>query len=116
MATAPRETLGQVVRIQLRGTEAIPQHVAIRKSTGQEVEWYSDTARIIRFAKSPFKKSEFHVPANGSVRSGPAKREADTCAHCAQTPATNHPKGHHVYDVIEPKGPVVVDPQIIILD
>ena len=116
MATVPREAIGKILHIQIRGTQVIPDHVPIRKSRGEEVEWHSDTARIIRFAKSPFSKVEFRVPANGSVRSGPPKKEAETCPDCAQTPATNHAKGHHDYDVLEMKGPVVVDPQIIILD
>lgn len=116
MATVPRPALGKIIHVQIRGTQVIPTHVPIRKSRGEEVEWHSDTARSIKFAKSPFSKDEFHVAANGSVRSGPAKKEAETCPDCTQTPATNHPKGHHDYDIVELKGPVVVDPQIIILD
>jgi hypothetical protein len=51
--------------------------VRVSKSVGEEITWFShDNKRaIVVFASadgSPFQETHFHVPAGGSVSSGPA--------------------------------------------
>ncbi len=118
MATAPRGLSEKIIVVEITATGAIPDSVIISKSRKQEVEWRSKKAHIVRFpaAKCPFTESEFLVPANSGIRSGPAKEQAETCDTCSHHPAPSHVKGHHAYNIHESKGPVVVDPQIIILD
>ena len=53
--------------------------VHVSKSAGHEVTWFSRTKAIITFSSesgSPFAETTFHVPAGGSVSSGPAKPAA----------------------------------------
>ncbi len=117
MATVPRGVSEKIIIVEITPNGTIPDYVAISKSRKEEVEWHSQRASIVRFpaAKSPFKKSEFFVPTGGSVRSGVANSEADVCDTCAHHQGPNHAKGHHPYEIHEHKGPVVLDPQIIIL-
>jgi hypothetical protein len=51
--------------------------VNVRKSAGEQVTWYSDGDEFsIRFTVSPFAEHTFHVPAGGSVSSGPIRPDA----------------------------------------
>lgn len=57
------------------------QDVEISKSLADEVTWFAhgDAGAIIAFSSpdgSPFLEATFHVPATGSVSSGPAKAGA----------------------------------------
>ena len=56
------------------------QTVHISKSAGEQVTWFSRKKAIVVFASqdgSPFEETTFHVPAGGSVSSGPAKPTAE---------------------------------------
>jgi hypothetical protein len=51
--------------------------VNIRKSEGEEVVWFSDSDEFsVHFPTSPFRDHTFHVPAGGSVNSGPVRLDA----------------------------------------
>ena len=76
--------------------------VHVSKSAQEQVTWHSDKKAIITFSSpdgSPFAEMTFHVPAGGSVSSGPAK------------PAAEHNKVYK-YTVVGEKG--VNDPRVII--
>lgn len=76
--------------------------VHVSKSAGHEVTWFSRTKAIITFSSesgSPFAETTFHVPAGGSVSSGPAKPAAE-------------PEKPYKYSVVGEKG--VNDPTVII--
>lgn len=99
------------VRIQL--PKANPDAVEISKLGEQEVQWYSDTACIVKFLHgSPFAETEFHVPAHGSVCSGPVVRTAKVCAKLNCTVITHD--GHYKYTITDKAGKVLADPQVII--
>jgi hypothetical protein len=68
--------------------------VHISKGAGEQVTWFSRKKAIVVFASqdgSPFEETTFHVPAGGSVSSGPA------------TPAAEHDKSYK-YTVVGEKG------------
>jgi hypothetical protein len=76
--------------------------VHISKSAGHQVTWFSRKKTIIAFASetgSPFEETTFHVPAGGSVSSGPAKPTAEA-------------EKSYKYSVVGEKG--VNDPAVII--
>jgi hypothetical protein len=76
--------------------------VHVSKSAGHQVTWTSARRAIISFSShdgSPFEETTFHVPAGGSVSSGPAK-------------ATAEPEKAYKYSVVGEKG--VNDPTVII--
>src|SRR6476661_3319006 len=76
--------------------------VHVSKSAGHQVTWSSTRKAIIAFSSqdgSPFEEATFHVPAGGSVSSGPAKATAE-----AEKP--------YKYSVVGEKG--VNDPTVII--
>jgi hypothetical protein len=76
--------------------------VPISMSAREEVTWFSSTKAIIAFAShdgSPFAETTFHVPAGGSVSSGPANKTAE-------------PEKRYKYTVVGEKG--VNDPTVII--
>jgi hypothetical protein len=76
--------------------------VHVSKSAGHQVTWFSTGKAIIAFSSqdgSPFKEATFHVPAGGSVSSGPAKSTAEA-------------EKSYKYSVIGEKG--VNDPTVII--
>jgi|SRR5215510_3740609 len=55
--------------------------VTVSRDGGDEVTWVSDGTRkaLIVFASpdgSPFQETHFHVPAGGSISSGPARSDA----------------------------------------
>ena len=51
--------------------------VNVRKSEREEVIWFSDSDEFsVNFPTSPFKDQTFHVPAGGSVKSGPVRLNA----------------------------------------
>lgn len=82
----------------------VDQHtVTLSQRAGDEVTWFSHDNKkaMVVFASpdgSPFAESHFHVPAGGSISSGPAKTTAQM-------------KGHK-YTVVGESG--VNDPVIII--
>jgi len=112
MATpALQETVWVNVRIQL--PNANPDAVEISKLTKQEVQWDSDTACIVKFLDgSPFADMEFHVPALGSVCSGPALPGAKVCKKPGCTVITHD--GHYKYTITDTTGKVLADPQVVI--
>ena len=76
--------------------------VHVNKKAGHQVTWFSGKKTIIAFASetgSPFEKATFHVPAGGSVSSGPAKPTAEA-------------EKSYKYSVVGEKG--VNDPAVII--
>jgi hypothetical protein len=76
--------------------------VHISKSARHQVIWSSRSKATIAFSPesgSPFEETTFHVPAGGSVSSGPAKPAAE-------------PEKHYKYSVVGEKG--VNDPTVII--
>src|SRR5579859_3963071 len=76
--------------------------VHVSKSAGHQVTWTSAGKAIIAFSShdgSPFQESIFHVPAGGSVSSGPAKVTAEN-------------EKSYKYSVVGEKG--VKDPTVII--
>ena len=53
------------------------QVVNVRRSAGDEVEWYSESDEfIVEFPITPFARDKFVVPARGSVKSGPVRVDA----------------------------------------
>jgi len=77
-----------------------PVHVS--KKAGHQVTWFSTRKAIIAFSSqdgSPFEEATFHVPAGGSVSSGPAKSTAEA-------------EKSYKYSVVGEKG--VKDPTVII--
>jgi hypothetical protein len=53
--------------------------VNVRKSEDERVAWYSANGDFkIQFQTSPFEHQIFHVPAGGSVQSGPVRGELGT--------------------------------------
>ena len=115
MATAAAipATVWVGVRIQL--PNANPDAVEISLSAEQEVQWYSDTACIVKFPKgSPFNETEFHVPAHGSVCSGPVVKKAKVCTKPAGTCASITHEGHYKYTITDSHGKVLADPQVVI--
>jgi hypothetical protein len=51
--------------------------VNLRKSESEEVIWFSDSDEFsVHFPTSPFTDDTFHVPAGGSVNSGPVRVDA----------------------------------------
>jgi hypothetical protein len=75
--------------------------VHVSKSAGHQITWSSDGKAVIAFsseAGSPFEEAIFHVPAGGSVSSGPAKATAE--------------EKSYKYSVVGEKG--VNDPTVII--
>lgn len=53
------------------------EHVNVRKSQREEIEWHSEGDELrIDFTVSPFEEHSFHVPAGGSVCSGPVRDNA----------------------------------------
>jgi|SRR5882724_12007290 len=55
--------------------------VHVSKKAGHQVTWFSAGKASIEFSSqsgSPFEEATFHVPAGGSVSSGPAKATAET--------------------------------------
>jgi len=103
------------VRVTITGTIANPDLANIGLTRGEEVEWYSDTECLVKFpAGSPFKETEFHVPAHGSVWSGPVVKGTNPCKITGCTaPAGTHP-GHYKYMITDVAGKVLVDPQVIV--
>jgi hypothetical protein len=78
------------------------QTVHVSKSAGHQVTWFSARKAVIAFSSpsgSPFEETIFHVPAGGSVSSGPAKPTAEA-------------EKHYKYSVVGEKG--VNDPTVII--
>ena len=76
--------------------------VHVSKSAGHQVTWFSPSKATIAFSPkdgSPFKEATFHVPAGGSVSSGPAKAAAEA-------------EKAYKYSVVGEKG--VNDPTVII--
>jgi hypothetical protein len=76
--------------------------VHVSKSAGHQVTWSSRSKAIIAFSSesgSPFEETTFHIPAGGSVSSGPAK-------------ATAEAEKRYKYSVVGEKG--VNDPTVII--
>lgn len=76
--------------------------VHVSKKAGHQVTWSSSGKAIIAFSSrdgSPFAEATFHVPAGGSVSSGPAKPTAET-------------EKPYKYSVVGEKG--VNDPTVII--
>ena len=76
--------------------------VHVSKSAGHQVTWSSRSKAIIAFSSesgSPFQETTFHIPAGGSVSSGPAK-------------ATAEAEKRYKYSVVGEKG--VNDPTVII--
>ena len=76
--------------------------VHVSKSAGHQVTWFSPSEASIEFSQqsgSPFEEATFHVPAGGSVSSGPAK-------------ATAEAEKQYKYSVVGEKG--VNDPTVII--
>ena len=76
--------------------------VHISKKAGHQITWSSRGKTIIAFSSqdgSPFEEATFHVPAGGSVSSGPAK------------PTAVEEKSYK-YSVVGEKG--VKDPAVII--
>jgi dihydrodipicolinate reductase len=60
--------------------------VRVSKNAGEEVVWFSHANKraIVAFASadgSPFQETHFHVPAGGSVGSGPAHGAAEKKAY-----------------------------------
>jgi len=112
MATpALQETVWVNVRIQL--PNANPDAVEISKLWKQEVQWDSDTACIVKFLSgSPFAETEFHVPAQGSVCSGPPLLAAKVCKKPGCTVITHD--GHYKYTITDITGKVLADPQVVI--
>lgn len=83
VATAAAE---EPVRIQNAQGEVDNTIVTVSRSAGDEVTWYSDgtTPALVVFASrdgSPFLDTHFHVPAGGSVSSGPARDDAPIKAY-----------------------------------
>jgi hypothetical protein len=55
-----------------QGGDVDNEVVNVSKSDGDELVWYSeDDPFTITFQTSPFANSTFHVPAGGSINSGP---------------------------------------------
>jgi len=76
--------------------------VHVSKSAGHQVTWFSASKATIEFSSqsgSPFEEATFHIPAGGSVSSGPAK-------------ATAMAEKRYKYSVVGEKG--VNDPTVII--
>jgi hypothetical protein len=76
--------------------------VHVSKSAGHQVTWFSASKAKIEFSSqsgSPFEEATFHIPAGGSVSSGPAK-------------ATAMAEKRYKYSVVGEKG--VNDPTVII--
>ena len=76
--------------------------VHVSKSAGHQVTWFSSGKAIVAFSSqdgSPFAEATFHVPAGGSVSSGPPK-------------ATAEAEKSYKYSVVGEKG--VNDPAVII--
>jgi hypothetical protein len=80
--------------------------VEISKGNREEVEWKlpstAHEARLIKFANSPFKESQFVVPVGDSVFSGPAMPNAVIGKH-------------YKYSVCRPNGTVLSDPEVVII-
>ena len=80
--------------------------VKISIDKGEEVEWKLPStareARLIKFANSPFKVSQFTVPIGDSVFSGPA----------IPTAKINKP---YKYSVCRANGMVLSDPEVVII-
>lgn len=102
MATAPVPVKGKIERVEVKCN---PDHVdketvELSKSAGDQVAWHSVEHRIITFnGMSPFRESEFEIQPNATVLSGPIEVQAN---------------GSYKYTIHKPKGPVGVDPEIII--
>jgi hypothetical protein len=78
--------------------------VYLSKDNKEEVEWFSrDEAFTVKFPRTPFKDSEFHVPKNGSVGSGPIDVDVEEEAE----------KNRYPYSIID-ANEVTVDPDVII--
>ena len=76
--------------------------VHVSKSASHEVTWFSAGKARVEFSLqtgSPFEKATFHVPAGGSVSSGPAKPTAEA-------------EKSYKYSVVGEKG--VNDPNLMI--
>ena len=76
--------------------------VHVSKKAGHQVTWSSASKARIEFSSesgSPFEEATFHIPARGSVSSGPAK-------------ATAEAEKRYKYSVVGEKG--VNDPTVII--
>lgn len=76
--------------------------VHVSKSAGHQVTWSSRSKAIVAFSSesgSPFEEATFHIPAGGSVSSGPAKVTAEA-------------EKRYKYSVVGVKG--VNDPTVII--
>jgi hypothetical protein len=74
------------IKITSHNGKVDADEVRVSKNAGEEVMWFShDNKRaIIAFASadgSPFEETHFHVPAGGSVCSGPAHRAAKAKAY-----------------------------------
>jgi hypothetical protein len=79
--------------------------VYLSKGKGEEVEWFSrEEAFTVRFDKNgtPFHDSEFFVPKNGSVGSGPIAVKVN-----------NKTGDRYSYSIIDANG-VTLDPDVII--
>lgn len=114
MATATVNVPG-LITVEVTATGAIPDQLELSKLKKHEVVWHAKEALVIRFpGRSPFAKSEFYIPAGGSVASGPILKEALHCKQCPHPLPPAHKDGHYKYTISRPTGPVLVDPQIII--
>jgi hypothetical protein len=60
-----------------KNAEVDNEVVNLRKSMGEELEWFSDGDEFtVEFPISPFQETSFVVPAGGSVGSGPIRPDA----------------------------------------
>src|SRR5690348_12429950 len=71
------------VHITSDGGDVDQVTVKVNRIMGEEITWSSNGKRaLIVFASphgSPFQEGIFHVPAGGSISSGPAKDSASGC-------------------------------------
>jgi len=83
------------------------EHVFLRKSEGDEVEWFSQgAAYTVLFDTekgSPFADNEFHVSKQGSAGSGPI----------VVTPKSQNGESYK-YSILDANKKKVVDPDVII--
>jgi hypothetical protein len=60
-----------------KNAEVDNEVVNLRKSMGEELEWYSDGDEfVVEFPISPFEQTTFVVPPRESVGSGPIRPDA----------------------------------------
>jgi len=103
------------VRVTIKGSIVSLDPANISLTRGEEVEWYSDTECLVKFPNgSPFKETEFPVPARDSVHSGPAVPGTKVCAIPGCTAPPNTHPGHYKYTITDLAGKVLVDPQVIV--